>query len=75
MTLLPGETYPMHEHRHPYFSVILEGTTVVMTDPLGKEERLRLRPGDVVYRVPPDTHAVRNIGRRRFRNRLIELVD
>lgn len=75
MTLAPGESYPMHEHRHPYLSVILEGTTVVMSDPRGKEERLRLRPGDVVYRVPPDTHSVRNVGRRRFRNRLIELMD
>jgi len=73
MVIEPGETYPLHVHRHPYLSIILEGALVVMTDEAGREERLRVRRGDVVWRVPPDAHSVRNVGRTRFRNRLVEL--
>ncbi len=73
MVLRPGETYPMHRHRHPYLSIMLENAAVVMTDDKGCEERLRVRKGDVVWRVPPDDHSVRNVGRTRFRNRLVEL--
>ena len=74
MVLRPGETYPFHRHRHPYLSIMLEDARVVMTDANGREERLTVRKGDVVWRVPPDDHAVRNVGRTRFRNRLVELL-
>jgi beta-alanine degradation protein BauB len=74
MVLEPGETYPLHRHRYPYLSIMLDAATVVMTGPEGGEERLRVRKGDVVWRVPPDDHSVRNVGRTRFRNRLVELV-
>ena len=74
MVLQPGEAYPLHRHRYPYLSIMLENASVVMTDPQGREERLKVRKGDVVWRVPPDDHSVRNVGRTRFRNRLVELV-
>jgi quercetin dioxygenase-like cupin family protein len=74
MVLEPGKGYPWHRHRYPYLSIMLEGATVVMTDERGREERLRVRRGDVVWRVPPDDHSVRNVGRTRFRNRLVELI-
>jgi len=74
MVLRPGQAYPFHRHRHPYLSIMLEDATVVMTDAEGREERLRVRKGDVVWRVPPDDHSVRNVGRTRFRNRLVELL-
>jgi quercetin dioxygenase-like cupin family protein len=74
MIVEPGESYPWHRHRHPYLSIALEGATLVLTDEAGTEERLRLRAGDVVWKVPPDAHAVRNVGSTRFRNRLIELL-
>ncbi len=74
MVLEPGKEYPFHRHRFPYLSIMLEGATVVMTDGRGREERLRVRRGDVVWRVPPDDHSVRNMGRTRFRNRLVELI-
>ena len=75
MVLRPGQSYPFHPHRHPYLSIMLEDATVVMTDAHGHEERLRVRAGDVVWRVPPDDHSVRNVGRTRFRNRLVELLE
>jgi quercetin dioxygenase-like cupin family protein len=74
MTLEPGEVYPLHSHRHPYLSIMLESATVSMTDRAGRKERLRVRKGDVVWRVPPDDHSVQNVGRTRFRNRLVELL-
>jgi quercetin dioxygenase-like cupin family protein len=74
MVVEPGETYPMHRHRHPYLSVVIEGAILVLTDPTGRKERLRVRRGEVVWRVPPDAHSVENVGRTRFRNRLIELM-
>jgi quercetin dioxygenase-like cupin family protein len=74
MVLPPGGSYPLHQHRVPYLSIMLNDATVVMTDPAGDEERLRVRAGDVVWRLPPDHHAVRNVGRTTFRNRLVELL-
>jgi len=74
MVLRPGQSYPFHRHRHPYLSIMLEDATVVMTDEHGREERLRVRTGDVVWRTPPDDHSVRNVGSTRFRNRLVELL-
>jgi beta-alanine degradation protein BauB len=74
MRLEPGESYPLHHHRHPYLSIILENATIVMTDLRGRESRLRVKRGDVIWRVPPVAHSVRNIGRTRFRDRLVELL-
>lgn len=74
MVLEPGQVYPMHRHRHPYLSIMLAGASVVMTDKKGRGERLKVRKGEVVWRVPPDDHSVRNVGRTRFRNRLVELL-
>jgi len=74
MVLRPGEIYPMHRHRYPYLSIMLEDASVVMTDAAGREEPLRLRKGDFVWRTPPDDHAVRNVGRTKFRNRLVEIL-
>jgi quercetin dioxygenase-like cupin family protein len=74
MIVEPGASYPLHRHRYPYLSVVLEGATLLLTDEKGHEERRRLRTGDVVWKVPPDAHSVRNVGRTRFRNRLIELL-
>ncbi|HTP54833.1 MAG TPA: hypothetical protein VML94_07775 [Thermoplasmata archaeon] len=75
MVIEPGGSYPLHSHRHPYLSIMLESATVVMTDPAGREERLTVRAGDVVWRARPERHSVRNVGRSRFRNRLVEVLE
>jgi len=74
MTLEPGGVYPFHWHRYPYLSIVLGAARIVMTDRKGQKERLRDHRGDVVWRVPADDHSVRNLGRTRFRNRLVELL-
>lgn len=63
----------MHRHTLPYLSIMLEDASVVLTDRRGRVESLKLRKGDFVWKVPPDDHAVQNVGRTRFRNRLVEL--
>lgn len=72
MTLRPGQSYPMHRHLRPYLSIMLEPATVILTGTDGRTERLRLKRGDFVYRARPEQHAVENVGRTRFRNRLVE---
>ncbi len=74
MMLEPGAGYPLHRHRYPYLSLILEGASLVLTDPEDREHRLRVRSGEVLWRESPDEHSVRNVGRTRFRNRLVELT-
>jgi beta-alanine degradation protein BauB len=74
MVLDPGASYPWHRHRHPYLSIMLQDATVALRDREGREERLRVRAGDVVWKSSPDDHSVRNVGRTQFRNRLVELL-
>lgn len=74
MVVLPGKSYPLHRHRYPYLSICLSGATLDLYDASGKRRRLTLRPGDVVWEVPPEIHSVRNVGRTTFRNRLVELT-
>jgi len=72
MLLEPGETYPLHDHEYPYLSLILEGTSLVVVGEDGSEEPIDAAADAVFWREPPDTHAVRNVGSTRFRNRLVE---
>jgi beta-alanine degradation protein BauB len=74
MVVQPGKSYPLHRHRYPYLSICLEGATLDLFDGTGRRTRLTLRPGDVVWEVPPEVHSVRNVGRTKFRNRLVELT-
>ena len=72
MVLEPGETYPLHEHEYPYLSLVLEGASLVLIGERGGEEAVEAEAGAVLWREPPDTHGVRNVGNTRFRNRLVE---
>ncbi len=74
MVLEPGEAYPRHRHHRPYLSICLEPALLELTDGRGRARRLRLREGDLVWERPPEVHSVRNLGRTRFRNRLVEIL-
>ena len=61
----PGEQGPMHLHRRPYFSVVVQGSTGDTLDPDGNLlDRFDLTPGIVLYVEDdlPETHALRNTG-------------
>ncbi len=72
MTLEPGEDYPIHVHELPYLSLIIEGASLVLVGEDDSEDSIEVKAGDVIWREPPDTHGVRNVGKTRFRNRLVE---
>ena len=75
MTLEPGESYPMHGHRHPYVSLVLEPALLVLVHESGEEEAIAADPGAVIWREHPERHGVRNVGSTRFRNRLVEFLS
>jgi mannose-6-phosphate isomerase-like protein (cupin superfamily) len=62
----PGETGPMHLHRRPYFSVVVQGSTGDTIDPNGNVvQHFDVSPGDVVWvgdEDLPETHALQNMG-------------
>lgn len=74
MVLKPGETYPLHRHDHPYLSICLDPARLELIGSDGRTLRLTLRRGDFVWDRAPEIHAVRNVGRTKFRNRLIEVL-
>lgn len=61
-----GDTGPMHLHRRPYFSVVVQGSTGDTLDPDGNAiEHFALTPGSVFWYGDenlPETHALRNTG-------------
>jgi hypothetical protein len=62
----PGDTGPMHLHRRPYFSVVVQGSSGDTLDPAGNVlEHFTLTPGSVLWYGKehlPETHALRNTG-------------
>jgi mannose-6-phosphate isomerase-like protein (cupin superfamily) len=62
----PGKTGPMHLHRRPYFSVVVQGSTGDTVDPDGNViNHFDVSPGDVVWvgdEDLPETHALQNMG-------------
>jgi beta-alanine degradation protein BauB len=61
-----GATGPMHLHRRPYFSVVVEGSSGNTISPDGNVvEHFTLTPGTVLWYGEdqlPETHALRNTG-------------
>jgi quercetin dioxygenase-like cupin family protein len=72
----PGETFPMHHHALDYVTVTLTEGDVEAHEAGGGVRGGHQQVGDFrVAHVGPDgeTHELRNIGSRVFRNRIIEL--
>jgi hypothetical protein len=61
-----GDTGPMHLHRRPYYSVVVQGSSGDTLDPDGKVlEHFSLTPGTVLWYGEdqlPEAHALRNTG-------------
>lgn len=62
----PGDTGPMHLHRRPYFSLVVEGSSGDTLDPDESVlDHFALTPGSVFWYGDedlPETHALRNTG-------------
>jgi hypothetical protein len=61
-----GGMGPMHIHRRPYLSIVVQGSTGDTLGPDGNVlEHLELTPGDALWfgdEDLPETHALRNTG-------------
>ena len=64
--MAPAAIGPMHLHRRPYFSIVVQGSRGETIAPDGTViETFDLTPGAVYWycdEVLPETHALRNIG-------------
>jgi beta-alanine degradation protein BauB len=73
----PGETRPVHTHRHPWVTVVLEGAAGDLLAPDGSLIQAgRSCSGDVGYHGAqelPASHCVRNTSDRRFVAVAVEL--
>jgi hypothetical protein len=62
----PGETGPMHLHRRPYLSVVVQGASGDTIGPEGEVlDHFELTPGTAYWfsdESLPETHAFRNTG-------------
>ena len=59
----PGGNTPLHSHEFEHEVFVLEGEGVVV----GEQGEERLRPGDVVFMPPNETHQFRNTGDKNLR--------
>lgn len=72
--LQPGEECPMHTHFLDYTTVALEGDEVQRLNEDGSVDTLQVTPGAVMRRREGSiTHGLRNSGRTRFRNVIVEM--
>ena len=85
----PGETTPVHTHRHDYAFYVMAGSTVAVLDADGVEiaevpvatgtvMAFRLLDNSLIAEgmedlVVPATHATRNVGTTPYREILVEL--
>ena len=85
----PGETTPVHTHRHDYVFYVVAGSTVAVLDANGVEivevpvetgtvMAFSVHDNDLVAEgmedlVVPATHATRNVGTTTYREILVEL--
>ena len=70
----PGETLPMHFHELDYVVVSLsDQPTEVEWEDGRRETNEQHTPGEITWRSAPHAHALKNLGTKPYRNRLIEL--
>ncbi len=68
----PGAASPLHTHAHPRVVYVVEGGSLALEGPDGRATRVDVAAGTAVWR-PPETHAVRNVGRTRVRTVEVEV--
>lgn len=66
-TYPPGASVPIHEHRFPRVSYVIEGGTIEAMSPDGTVETFEVRPGETLWNAAAHAHSARNIGTTRVR--------
>ncbi|WP_434739562.1 hypothetical protein [Micromonospora sp. SH-82] len=74
--LAPGETQPWHLHHNPYVVLCVQSSDCRMDWLDGSPPRfITEQVGNAIYRPVSPVHMLTNHGDRRYRNRLIEVLD
>lgn len=86
LVLEPGQETGLHTHEHDYVFHVIEPSTLEATDVDGKLiGHLEAEPGHTVFlrvdgdelvsgeRRLPSTHSAKNVGRKRYREVLVEI--
>lgn len=69
----PGDKQKMHHHTLPYVVVAIEPGNNRITSIDGETRETVEVPGHVVFQDAGQIHELHNIGKTRYRNRLIEI--
>lgn len=75
IVLEPGEELAVHTHTLDYLVITIEPSDMEVREHTGELRRTHAQPGEVSWTSvgPGQTHALKNVGATRFRNRVIEL--
>jgi quercetin dioxygenase-like cupin family protein len=73
IVLAPGAEAPTHTHWLDYTTVTVEGSTLERLNGDGTVDRIEAVPGRAMrWHEGSQTHGLRNVGRTRFRNVIVE---
>ena len=74
--LEPGQEAGWHTHHLDYTSVVVEGDVVERPNADGSVDRLEITPGSYMrWHQGTIRHALRNVGRKTFRNVIVEIKN
>jgi len=75
IVLEPGEELAVHTHELDYLVVTVESSDMEAREHTGQLRQISPAPGAVQWTAVGEgqTHSLRNVGRARYQNRLIEL--
>ena len=74
--LEPGQEAGWHTHHLDYTSIIVEGDVVERPNADGTVDRIEVAPGAFMrWHQGTLRHALRNVGRQRFRNVIVEIKN
>ena len=75
IVLEPGEELAVHTHELDYVIVTIESSDMEVREHTGELRRTGMGPGETSWTSvgAGQTHHLKNVGTRRFRNRVIEI--
>ena len=67
ITYPPSASVPIHEHRFPHVSYVIDGGTIETISADGTVETFEVRPGETLWNAAAHAHSARNVGTTRVR--------
>lgn len=73
LILEPGQSSAWHHHTNDYITISLEGDRMAVEGEHAGKREIEVKAGDWMYRAAHEPHIAINIGKKRFKNILVEL--